>query len=750
MGLFSSKTKTTVGTVVERVIPDENIPNSVRTGVLKSVFDKTGGDVSDFIAEELITSIALSAERMYSYGAAHYTHGLPSGQTLTATQGQSQVEFLLGALEGTPITVEYYRYGAPNNLHIAWIKLIAEQGYSFATNQLAGLTASKGFPVYLKDMVVVLPAATIGSVNPVALEQWGASPRAGAIPGIREISPEAGKILKHNPIGTDTLVSTAYARVDYVWKPTGAVDMSTESITIPLTGYVDDSDYFQVRYIVAGVTKYWMYKSGLGTHPTLDDLFDIPPVAGQYFPFAYFRYNKVSEITNTTTQAYLTSKKLVKYLGMDYDQVAAGIDENPGIGDVEQAMVIMAVPANTTNELERRYLFEYFDAQYAGLDNPYRSLTEAQIAARLQDNPDLSKTSVIIQDARFKMALSNGGIFKKRVAGNIGQVGSHGSGISSITIITNLVSVTEAGSFPYTVSTSIPIHYYRQQVSGTLYDEIQVYDLEMSYFISGGYTTTGDETDKILLIPLDRSITSEYSLPDREVLYTRSLHYVFNSLVLTKVKWYQTGLFKAIMLVVAIVITVYTYGAAWESIGAAIAAGTMTVSTFIALVLPGLIEYILITVAVRLFIKTVGVKIAFIAAVLAALAGVYFVIDAGSLAGAPWAQDLLRLSTGISSGVQDTLKNAFTNLLGEGNDFNKYVEEQTKLLDAADKLLETNNFLSPFVLFGETPDDYYNRTVHSGNIGIVSIDAVSSYVDRQLTLPKLNDSFGMKEVKYEW
>ena len=50
----------------------------------------------------------------------------------------------------------------------------------------------------------------------------------------------------------------------------------------------------------------------------------------------------------------------------------------------------------------------------------------------------------------------------------------------------------------------------------------------------------------------------------------------------------------------------------------------------------------------------------------------------------------------------------------------------------------------------QSPTDYFNRTVHSGNIGVVAIDAVSSFVESSLTLPKLNDSLGMKEVKYEW
>ena len=81
-------------------------------------------------------------------------------------------------------------------------------------------------------------------------------------------------------------------------------------------------------------------------------------------------------------------------------------------------------------------------------------------------------------------------------------------------------------------------------------------------------------------------------------------------------------------------------------------------------------------------------------------------------------------------------------LLKDASDFSKYIEEQTRLLDTAQDLLEGNNLLSPFVIFGESPDDYYNRTVHSGNIGVIGFEAVSSYVEVALTLPKLDETVG--------
>jgi hypothetical protein len=67
------------------------------------------------------------------------------------------------------------------------------------------------------------------------------------------------------------------------------------------------------------------------------------------------------------------------------------------------------------------------------------------------------------------------------------------------------------------------------------------------------------------------------------------------------------------------------------------------------------------------------------------------------------------------------------------------------MLDKAMELLEESNILNPRIIFGESPDDFYNRTVHSGNIGVASLDAISSFVAVALVLPKMNDTIGNPE-----
>ena len=748
MGVFSSKKKTVVGTSVVRVIEDELLPDSIKTGVTRAIFQN--GDLPDHIMEELTGSIGLKADRMYEYAKRSYIHGLPSGQFVAASVGTVEVGAVLATLEGRQVQVDYSQLGPPNSLHIGWMQAIAQFGYNTVTNELVGLKAPGGLPVYLDDMVVVVPKAELGQYSESALEQLGVSPLAGASPSRPGLSPDLlNSVTGFTPVEASMTATEDYVRIRGVWESQSAPDgegivkktLNTVEKTIPLVDAygLANEDYFHVRYLVDGVPKYWMYRVGSGTHPSLDALIGTKPKTnGSFFPFAYFRYDKKSETADKTTAAYKTSRKLVKYLGMDYDEVAAAIDENPDIKDVQQAMLIMAVPANSKDQLECRYLFSFFENLYYSRSNQYKSPTAGAIAQFQWGDSTFLASTIVIQDKRFKLSLNNRGVFKKKVVGSIGAIGTYTSGISTETRRQKYTD-QETGQVSY-INIPYKYHYYRHQITESLYEELLVVDLQLRYYIIDGHYTTGDETDDILLIPIDRSIMDSYSIPDREKLYSRSLHFVFNSVQIVKVKWYQRGVFKAIITIVAIVIAVISLQPA---ITAAVLAGTSAAYLTLALIIiEQLVIGLVLGAAFKLFVKLIGIDLAFIIAIVAAIYGAYQAIEAGSVAGAPWAQELLQLSAGLTKGVSDNLQDMMKDLVGDYQQLSVMKDDFAKEMERTSKLLDSNNHLSPFVIFGESPNDFYNRTVHSGNIGMNGISAISSYVDIALRLPKLNDTLG--------
>jgi hypothetical protein len=403
---------------------------------------------------------------------------------------------------------------------------------------------------------------------------------------------------------------------------------------------------------------------------------------------------------------------------------------------VTQAMLTMAVPANTENPLEQRYLFEFFDRLYnsqANQDYAPNISTSAGLGnlfkGKLLGDTD---AAIVIKDKRFKTVLKYSEIYKSRSAGNIGPVGTFTSGRGSAT--RDVVRYDSETQQNYTAKVPYKYHFYKKQVRPGLYEEVLIVGLEMLYYIEGSHKVTADENDDILLIPLDRSIVSKYSAADRELLYSRSLHYVFNSMQVIKIKWYQTGIFQVILTIVAIVMAVYDGGA---TLGYYL--GLSGAAAIIATIVINLIIGEVLKVVFKLFAKIFGEDLAMLAAIVALVVSITMVIQTGSLKGAPWATDLLTAANGLS---QAAFELGYDKLLDDSMDFAKKMEEDYKLLDTAKELLEQPVHLNPFVIFGESPTDYYNRTVHSGNIGVLGIDAVSKYTEIALTLPKFNDTIG--------
>jgi hypothetical protein len=358
------------------------------------------------------------------------------------------------------------------------------------------------------------------------------------------------------------------------------------------------------------------------------------------------------------------------------------------------------------------------------------------------------------------MGLSCQGIFKRKKAGVIAAVGEYTSSFITENVTYSYTSnvVTgygEGSTWEYegapiysevvqTLTRPLDSYLYRKQITSHVYEEIQVYDLKMTYYMWGGHSTLGDNLDAILLVPLDHAITKNYPLLEKEALYARSIHYVFNSRVVTKVKWYQQSIIGDLLTAAAIIWTVVSLGAdggaayaAAISIGATVAQAALIAAV---VVLGGILTSMLIVEGLKIFVKAVGAEVAFIAAVIAIFYGGYKAMQAGSIKGAPWATELLQLGNGLASAVSSTFAEAMQGLYKESQSFDLLAQEKTELLEDANKLLEQQTLLSPFVIFGESPDDFYNRTVHAGNIGILGIDSIASFVDIALTLPKLNET----------
>lgn len=736
MGLFgTTKHKTYVGTTVMRVIEDNMLPNSVKLGALTAIIKNQ--NITDTVMEELFRSVASKGRNYYNYGKNHYSNGVPLGYPVTSVIGAAEVESVLeNEIEMAEVVMSYSFFGRLNYYHLANRRILEDYGYDVGTEELPVLTTLKGFTVILDYVSLVMSTAMFNVMSEEALHNLEGDTRLRIDEGVTTIGLEITY--------SWTEVVPDHPNPDILIPHTETLSVTTD---LSVVGYDSTADYFHAQYVVGGLTKYFEYKKGAGTYATLDGLFDTPPIeAGSYFPWMHLRSNFTSITADVESEEYLTTKKLGKRIGIDIDSLSTAINTNENIGDVIQAIFMLAVPPNSTNSLELKYLYEYFDNMFLGLGGKVTALDAATLNASLSLN-DLVATAIVIEDAKFKMSLSNSGVYRRLVTGSIGAVGTYGSLIDDFTLIT--IPITEDGiSFTY-MSKTVVYHLYRKQVNETQYEEIQIMDLSCNYRVIGGYYTTGDGDLNVetMLIPLDLAIVNQFSFKDKETLYSRAMHLVFNSMVVVKVKWYQQGWFKFIVTVIAIAITVKSLGTL-GSIGKGLLALVTLDITYAGLVilLLDILGVILLPLLFKAFVKEVGIDNALIVTLFLLVRGGYQVFAAETLkTGLATAEDLLKMVTGLVKAIQEVQIDMVKDIQDSLTSFNEEARKAFELLeDVADKL-DNSVVLSPLTILGESAHDYYQRTRYTGNVATLSYETVSKYVKTMLTLPEFDGFFESKE-----
>lgn len=750
MGIFSSKKKTTVDTQVVRVIEKEHVPDTLMASVLRAVVGSRAS-LGDTIVEGMYGSPARSFERMHKYGRTTYTHGLPNTNLIKPSSLTDIVRGVINVLEGRTVTIDYARFGVLNNTHYARMVLANRYGYDTLTNEVTAVSVQKKAKVYVKDIVPAYTEESFEEADPEIFDEVFGDPESG---GYSEDEPMNEILGRFKQYSAPEITTFEGARVILTWRE-GAVS-KTEDLIINMQNEDLDADYYQVRYryTQAGKTivKYWTYRSGANQYPTLDMLHD-PGFkgSGTYFPFVFFRSKKenLAHPSRKDTGLHKTSTKLLEHIGIDYESLGKEINENPDVGQIEQAVMMMGVRADSKDPIEVRYLFEYFrniavlaGARVQAETSATRPTTLAGVlrmtALSSFNTTGSGARAITLQDRDFKQVLSMSNIQRKVIAGRIGVVGTYSS------YRTNAPRDQQVrGGPPRRLST--PVMVYRKQITTSTYEEVWVHGLSLKYDIWEGHSVTAKIGEDRLLIPIDLAIAKSLPVHKREKLYTTSLHLVFNSRVTQKVKWYQRGAFKVVLIIAAIVITAYT--GRFEAIALAIKAGQVLAAII------AIVTEIVISLAMqegfKFVAKELGADIAMYLAIAAILYGGFDYLASGSLE-ASMATQMLTVSAGFANASGNEYMRMAQDYQGQLQAFNLLAEQKFKELDDIRKSLETITPLNPyefvgmqpFIVLGETPDNFYNRTVHSGNIGAKAIDAVTNYAEIALRLPTPQDTLG--------
>lgn len=686
MGLFS-KTKTYVETTTLPMV--EDTPNLAKQSILNSIYKDRS--VSDDMISNMMGCLGSRAERYYRYGRDKFYYGLPEGAYEFQHASSNTVKLVIDNELDIDSTISYSIFSVAHSDYYAHEFLQNTRGWDFQTNEVSN-------PHY----------TTTGTVT-FETTEW--------------ISSNSIKIF---------------------YKDTSATSLRSETITLDSTVNRNDK-YYHVAYfatpedVTNGIRSWWFYNPDEGTYITLDvDAEDEGVVP--YFPIIPLRRDNVDLTENKNTELYKTSRDALKVLDMDIDELAVGLNENPDIDEVDNAYIIMGVHLQSENKYTKAYLHDYF-LYLSNQDRVNKADHTAWLnksgSFRNRTTPPINK--VVVKETENNSGekgsyhIEMGWLYTETEirAGIIGDVG---------TAIVDTVIKPRKEYDTYAYEDSYVV--FKKQVTENTYSEVRVVGLKHVNYVYGNKsidTTLEDslsEDNDDFIIPLHRSVIAHLSPFDKSDLMYDAVRLTINSVVTKKLKWYQTGFFKFVIAVVAVIITIYT-GIDSISTMAAITGSTNVILNF-AVYLTLMLAFQRV---INLVVNVLGEKFAFISAVVLT---VYGLAGGSELFSATAA---LQLQSGILSGIDHNLSNELNDIM---NEFDALQAEMEREQAEMDELMEAfpQKFTNPLTALDlggslatpfETPDMYYNTRIHSGNIGVMAFDALTNYVDNNLKLKGVSD-----------
>lgn len=602
-------------------------------------------------------------------------------------------------------------------------------------------------------------------------------------------------------------------------------DTTTE--TIPLVGYNNLQDFVIAYYHevndttdVVGPLKLFIYVLG-GTNIALNEMEDTSASVEEFFPFIPLRLDNlpINDPSFVADGTYAECKKAFKR-GTDnnIDTVLDSIEDNPQVGDIDFAFLSWGVPLNVVDNSARKYLYGYFKSliaqqvtsasQYEGffaaqVDEAAAQATyDAWVVAQLDPMdplygtarppqptstpPTLSTLDIVSNDSRvsqYHINLTWMNVAEDQFTG-LGKVGAK-SGELWLEAAPDDVWVEFLGTkevyngpeadFTYesvTQTNTFEVFYIYWQLTDNTYQRLTVRGAVHQNFAYNQLSITtystlalADTDESSFLVPMHYPTVREMNLIDSTQMVTANTFIVFNTYQTTKVRWYERGIFKLILLIVAVVVSVLFAPAGFATaggilgsnavVGAAIGL-TGTAALIAGAVANALAGMIIANIVSAASVKLFGEKIGGIIGAIATFLVMNFAAAASSGAGSFdfstifRAENIMKLmdvaGDAYASFAQATVKDIIQEIDTLGKQYeidSTEIERLTNELGISGGIIDPLMFTEAYNNFNfteESPAEFINRTTMVGSdIVDISLSMVYDYAQNNTQLPsKLN------------
>lgn len=525
----------------------------------------------------------------------------------------------------------------------------------------------------------------------------------------------------------------------------------------------------------------FIYRQGSG-NAVLDEMFNSNAGIGSFFPYIPIRIDNKFVSDTWQPQIYPWAKRAYKRAtDAPLRKTINSISDNDSLGDIDYVYATFGVSLNVRENVCKKYIYKFFkmvmeDGSLSGLTD--YNAWKVKWAAALQSYVDWYNWMVAQQntlDPNFGSPEPTRLTYPD-TPGNSIQVSSSTVAAMNYDITVSWNYLTEATGTgllkpgakkdelwfnkvstdtfeqiidaPYldtgvTATDSVVIEVIELcwQESLTTWRKLTIGGLKHRNLVYNGKSvdiTANEALDDIdesgFIIPLHEQIYRDMGMVEGTQMATACCFLVFNCYKIVKQKWYQTGIFQIIIIIIAIVISMYDGGATAAgvlgsnaAVGAAVGlTGTaaLVVGAAINAIAAMIVMMVIQEAATGLFGDKIGALVGAVVAVVAVQMGSAMQTGASasqSFAGLMKADNILKLTAAVGKGYAGYAQAATNEYVQKTTDLLENYEKESKALN--DQFYETisNGFVDPSVVTEalqaqlETAEVFLGRTLMTGS-----------------------------------
>jgi hypothetical protein len=582
----------------------DEIPDIIKATVIGS--GMRSEPRSPAIKKSVIDGKGIKMRQAYAYAAKSYYAGMPYGIPKISTEREDDVvvalitEFMRTTYAPTPITILEANVESTDDYNTV-IRQYLEDTYNYDFIADKVLTTTLGIPA---DSTV----------------NW--------------VSMPIDDVLHDGELGY-TFTFT---------KP----DESTEDVTVWL-----DEDLFagkatieyRLLYVMSidgGPNRSYSYKYGDGSASINLYLKSLTTPRRNTFPAIVLKkknrwiddnkfYTKLTVAPDywRSQPAWRTSRVYCNRMGINMKDLIKLVKESPDENKIDYVFVQPGTIISSPNLCAHEYHFNYFNRLRLTMPDNKPAFDEWRSKIVEGKTKRSNSTSCPAQyvhiydpetaDATLNMKIAWRYMEYQEVEGTIADKFTVECGAKdSLEIVVPLGRARKKVQYEFT-----PV-WFRKRLTDTTYAELKVVGLWHENYVYKGESVKSGIWDAFndpdgdygtgFLIPLDWEILNTLSAREQLQLAQENTHIVFNCYKVVKEKWYQTGIFKVVLIIISVVVIIISWGAASPYVtalnstiyGSLTAVGIgVTVAAAVAAVITALIV-VGVMVAVQLVAKAAG------------------------------------------------------------------------------------------------------------------------------------------------